>query len=340
MSHSMTLTEGASRPEICSDSEMWQSPAWSSAVDTVRVLKASRQWQNHRLVVAARLVSRRLFARPSYRAMLTTGNRTTLYYGLLCRLLFVDQQQVVAQLYLDQHPGLLGTLHDRLLRWVLKGTHGVIVNSHDEMPAVEARYGVPQARMRYVPYHTTLTEPQNLGTDGGYVFAGGRNYRDYETLVEAVADLGVPTVIVCGRDQLHGVTLPPHVTVHREIPWEQYIELLQGARFVVVPLSSGYVPAGQVAILEAMGYGKPVVTTRAVGTVDYVRDGVDGLLYELGDVAGLARRIERLAGDDDLRAQLGEAAFDAVLESFTFERHVAAKLAAIRELAGFREGTL
>ena len=87
------------------------------------------------------------------------------------------------------------------------------------------------------------------------------------------------------------------------------------------------------AILEAMGYGKPVITTRAVGTVDYVRDGVDGLLYELGDAAGLARRIERLATDEKHRAQLGTAAFEAVMEQFTFERHVEAKLAAIRDLA-------
>ena len=96
--------------------------------------------------MAARLFARRLFAKPPYRAILTTGNRTTLYYGLLCRLLFIDQQQVVAQLYLDRHPGLVGIAHDRLLRWVLKGTHGVIVNSHDEMPAVEARYRVIPSR--------------------------------------------------------------------------------------------------------------------------------------------------------------------------------------------------
>ena len=315
---------------------MWQSATWSEAVDTVRHLEPNHRWQNHGALVAARLLARRMFAKPAYRAILTTGNRTTLYYGLLCRLLFVDQQQVVAQLYLDRHPGLLGLLHDRLLRWVLKGAHGVIVNSHDEMPAVQARYRVPQSRMRYVPYHTTLTAPQNLGTDGDYLFAGGRNYRDYATLVEAVRGLDVPTVIVCGEDQLRDVVLPPHVTIHREIPWEQYIELLQGASFVVVPLSSDYVPSGQVAILEAMGYGKPVITTRAVGTVDYVRDGVDGLLYELGDAAGLARRIERLATDAEQRARLGSAAFNAVLDQFTFERHVAAKIAAIRDLAGLQ----
>ena len=330
----MTWADDIRRPEICSDSEMWQSAAWSEAVDTVRQLQPKRRWENHGALVAARLIARRLFAKPPYRAILTTGNRTTLYYGLLCRMLFVDQQQVVAQLYLDRHPGLLGLTHDRLLRWVLKGAHGVIVNSHDEMPTVEARFSVPESRMRYVPYHTTLTEPQNLGTDGGYLFAGGRNYRDYETLVEAVRGLDVPTVIVCGQDQLRDIALPPHVTVHREIPWAKYIELLQGASFVVVPLSSDYVPSGQVAILEAMGYGKPVITTRAAGTVDYVRDGVDGLLYELGDSAGLARRIERLATDAEERARLGDEAFEAVMDQFTFERHVAAKLAAIRDLAG------
>ncbi len=338
MSQSATWIEGAHRAEILTDSEMWQSAAWAEAVDTVRNLQQKRSWQNRGVFLAARLFARRLLAKPPYRAVLTTGNRTTLYYGLLCKLFFVRTEQVVAQLYLDRRPGILNALHDGLLRWILRSAHGVIITSRGEAPVVESRYGVSQSRVRFVAYHTTLIEPENLGTNGAYVFAGGRNYRDYESLVAAVSNLDVPTVIVCGADQLQGVTLPPNVTVHREIPWERYIELLRGASFVVVPLSSAYVPAGQVAILEAMGYGKPVITNRVVGTVDYVHDGEDGLLYEMGDIAGLAHSISRLAEDQELRARLGKSAFDAVVNEFTFERHVAAKLAAIRDLAGMAEG--
>src|SRR5690606_12641133 len=128
---------------------------------------------------------------------------------------------------------------------------------------------------------------------------------------------------VCGRDQLRDIDIPPNVEVRREIPWEEYLALLRGASMVVVPLSTELVPSGQVAILEAMGYGKPVITTRSVGTVDYVQHGATGLLYERGDALELEQHIRRLAEHVSYREQLGKAAFQSVMEEFTFERHVA-----------------
>jgi glycosyltransferase involved in cell wall biosynthesis len=59
------------------------------------------------------------------------------------------------------------------------------------------------------------------------------------------------------------------------------------------------------AVLEAMAMGLPVVATNVVGTREAVRHEDTGFLVELGDVAGLAAAIARLAHDPALRARLG-----------------------------------
>lgn len=322
-------------PRILSDSSMWQSPEWNRAVESVYSQRSRFKWLNHPLLLGLRLFA----GRPGAAIVLSTGNQGSMLYGLLCRLFFLPQRQVVNQLYLNERSGIWGW-HDPVMRFVLKGAWGVIVTSRGEIEAVEQRFGVPRDRIRFVPYHTNVIDPEFVGSSDGPVFAGGRNFRDYASLVEATRSLQREVVIVCGHEHLRGVPLGSHVRVLREIPYEEYMAELRRASVVVIPLSIENVPSGQVAILEAMGYGKPVITTRSVGTVDYVRDGVDGLLYRLGDVADLAEKIECLSRDDELRERMGRAAFESVLAQFTFERHVETKLQALQELAVAGQGAV
>jgi glycosyltransferase involved in cell wall biosynthesis len=60
-----------------------------------------------------------------------------------------------------------------------------------------------------------------------------------------------------------------------------------------------------VVILEAAAYGLPVVGSRIGAIPEFVRDGVNGLLFETGNPADLARVLVRLAADASLRAALG-----------------------------------
>jgi glycosyltransferase involved in cell wall biosynthesis len=63
-------------------------------------------------------------------------------------------------------------------------------------------------------------------------------------------------------------------------------------------------------VLEANACGTPVVAARSPGLVDSSRDGVNGLMYDYGDVPTLAERLERLLADEGLRARLGQQAIE------------------------------
>lgn len=61
-------------------------------------------------------------------------------------------------------------------------------------------------------------------------------------------------------------------------------------------------------VLEGMAAGRAVVATREGGPGEFIRDGIDGLLYPAGNVEALAASLARLADDEPLRARLGGAA--------------------------------
>ena len=61
-------------------------------------------------------------------------------------------------------------------------------------------------------------------------------------------------------------------------------------------------------LIEAGLSGLPVVATTAAGVNDVVEDGLTGFVLASDDPQELAERVERLLGDEELRAHLGGAA--------------------------------
>ena len=83
-------------------------------------------------------------------------------------------------------------------------------------------------------------------------------------------------------------------------------------------LSPTYAEGFSNTILEAMASGLPCVSCFAVGVVDCLRDGENGLLVEPGDVPALAGAIERILSDDELRARLARQAFREAHELYSW----------------------
>jgi glycosyltransferase involved in cell wall biosynthesis len=79
------------------------------------------------------------------------------------------------------------------------------------------------------------------------------------------------------------------------------------------------------ALMQAMALQKPVLATRVGGIPELVRDGTDGLLVDVGDVAATSAAIARLA-DPELRARLGAAGKARVGQEFSLKRQANALL--------------
>ena len=85
--------------------------------------------------------------------------------------------------------------------------------------------------------------------------------------------------------------------------------------------------------LEAMACGLPVLSTRVSAIPEVVVEGETGLLVPAGDVEELARGIQTLASDADLRARLGRAGRARVREHFGLERMIEETLEVYRGVA-------
>ncbi len=78
------------------------------------------------------------------------------------------------------------------------------------------------------------------------------------------------------------------------------------------------------AMLEAMAWGLPVVTTRHGGIPEVITDGGNGLLCAEGDAQDVARAMFRLADEPGLCEQLSRNASDSVRAMFSAPAQIAA----------------
>ena len=87
-------------------------------------------------------------------------------------------------------------------------------------------------------------------------------------------------------------------------------------------------------LIEAMACGLPVVSTRWRGVPSIVHDGETGFLVGIQDAEAVAERLELLAGDADLRWQMGTAGRVKFEREFVYKIHANRMRAVLLDVAG------
>jgi glycosyltransferase involved in cell wall biosynthesis len=104
------------------------------------------------------------------------------------------------------------------------------------------------------------------------------------------------------QQQTRAAGLEEHVHWAGVVRGEDRIWLMQHALCVVVP--SRVEPFGKVTV-EAFACGTPVVGSRLGGIAELIEPGINGLLTEAGDVAGLGQSLRQLLTDPVGRDRMG-----------------------------------
>lgn len=104
------------------------------------------------------------------------------------------------------------------------------------------------------------------------------------------------------RAELERWLVQPHVRIGGPVPHEAVPQVMSGIDVLVVP--SIWPENSPKVILEALLSGAPVVASRIGGIPEVVLHEQNGLLFEPGDVEGLAHTIRRLLDEPDLLPRL------------------------------------
>ncbi len=199
--------------------------------------------------------------------------------------------------------------HRYLGRWWEKMDAFIALSEFSRCKLIEG--GLPSDRMFLKP-HFLDNPPAPCFESDDYAVLMSRLHqeKDVATAVEAFRDVRGLRLLVLGDGPLRGALEEQarqaglgHVEFRGFIAGELRFDLVRRARMLLLP--SRVYENFAVSVLEAYAMGKAVVASRIGAVTELVQDGVTGLLFEPGNAADLAEKVNRLRADPVLAAELG-----------------------------------
>ena len=100
-----------------------------------------------------------------------------------------------------------------------------------------------------------------------------------------------------------------HIHFSGSVPYAELPQKYRDANLFILPSLAEGMP---LVVLEAMGTGLPIVASRVQGIDELVVEGVNGALFNPGDVDGLAHCLVKLIDAGEARIEMGKASTERV----------------------------
>lgn len=222
--------------------------------------------------------------------IVTRSHNVSLVFMLIVRILHL-KRRMVAYNWID----IPKKRYAKLARIALENENFIpVVNARWLMTAFREKYQLTDMKGIYIPdtydINDVFLSPRDKKQK--YIFAGGINNRDWQTLLRAASlEPNLQFKLVANKYLWQERDIPFNVEVIFDLTPDKYYELLCGAYICVVPLKEDKV-SGLINIIKAHQYGIPCVTV-ALGCTDiyYPPTQVDVCMYKAGEAESLAEKI-------------------------------------------------
>jgi alpha-maltose-1-phosphate synthase len=229
------------------------------------------------------------------------------------------------------HPDFAPSTNQRVVDWVLDRARDevrladLVLAGSNYVKGSLVEVGVAPERIRILPYGVDIRQfrpaRHRSGKKFRLLFVGLISQRKgIKYLLEAMKQLSASDMELVMVGRIDGIEqgLAPYRSYFTHIPNLPHAEMPRvfesADAFVFPSLHEG----SALATYEALASGLPVITTENAGSV--VRDGVEGFVVPIREVAALKEKILMLYQDAELRREMGVRARERA-EQFTWEAY-------------------
>lgn len=182
-----------------------------------------------------------------------------------------------------------------------------------------------------VIHEDAIKEKVNRKSNGQILFLGEIGHRkgcyDIPAVVENVIKKYPKVKFVLGgtgdiepiKDLLREKGVEKNVVFPGWVRGEEKDKLLRQSDIFFLPSYNEGMP---MSILDAMGYGLPIVSTLVGGIPKIVRNGENGYVCEPGDVQFFSNALIEILMNEDARERCANSSVEIVKERYSFEEHI------------------
>jgi glycosyltransferase involved in cell wall biosynthesis len=251
-------------------------------------------------------------------------------FTVICRLF---QKPVILHIHSGAFGRFLeGSSFPGLISFFLNRANKVIVLSKHWYYLLASRVKMPEKKLlvlenmidtrRYAPRETTLDrEKLHVLYLGLYIETKG--FFDLLEIVKKCSESKIPLVFHLAGDQLseearsrineiHSIEILDHGIVSGDTK----IDLFQEVDLFITP---SHIEGMPLVLLEALAFGLPVIATCVGSIPEVVKEGENGMLFEVGDVDGMVAGLRSLLENPTERSKLGSNNRNLALSRFSLQ---------------------
>jgi len=222
-----------------------------------------------------------------------------------------------------------------VLGWLLKRPETTVLVQNPDDYDVVARLGLRKESIALIPgsgVDTGRLQPMPEPSGPFTIAFVGRLLDDkgVRPLVRAhellrARGIAVQTLVAGDPDPLNPASIPDRVLdTWRHVDGLRFLGHVDDIRTVWAQSHAAVLPSRReglpMSLLEAAACGRPLIATDVPGCREIARNGVNALLVPVDDAEALARAIERLMSDRDMRKRFGAASRQIAAGEYSSER--------------------
>lgn len=228
------------------------------------------------------------------------------------------------------------TLGQIVIKRVVKLANAIIVLNPLGVNLVSKQFGIDEKKVYYTPLPNLVPVHDIPTTKEGILFFGNlAKHKGLDTLIAAYQESKVKDKLILAggwgdnkqyRDNIEKlITQNSSITITGRISDERLSDLLARAMMVVLPYEDPGIIHASGPLISGMSAGKAVIASDIPIFSAYINNGINGLLFESGNIESLAMKIKFLANNLSELKSIENAASEFAKNEFS-EQKIANKL--------------
>ena len=234
------------------------------------------------------------------------------FYGIMfafyCRLFHVQKvnKLIVMSFIYKEKTGLKGKLYKWLIKYVVTSNY---VDCFTSVASVQCDkfskiFNVPKDKFRFIPWGITdfNSSYENLKVESKpYFFCAGRSNRDWNIVFDTFGNSELPCKFIYSDKNYDGKY--DNINVVSNVPDDEYFSLSINSYCVIISIDNCNLAGGEITILNAMQFGKPVILIQDNPHNDYVHEGITGFVVPK-DKNAILKVARLLYSDKELQKEM------------------------------------
>lgn len=262
--------------------------------------------------------------RKKYRNIIAWQQFYGIIFALYCVLFRVKKTNhlIVMSFIYKRKDGFVGLLYERLIRLVLKSEYVDYYTSvtSSQIPKICKELSLAEDKIKFIPWGIRDLSQQYthaFETPMPYVFCAGRSNRDWDIVFETFESSQISCRFVCS-DNRYKSKKNENIDIYRNLSDEAYFNLLINSSCVVVSIENSDLAGGEITIINALQFGKPVLLIQDAKSSDYIVNGVTGFVVPK-DKGIILKTTNELMKNNKLRQEMGENARKSFEKYYSIE---------------------